>query len=90
MKDSSAIPPLYPTLISIFVIFFLESFVRVDMRKSQGYPFTVSDVTLTSTNTVMLTLESTNTVDLLQVRHYARTLSYNTTEKNKKLMKHMK
>lgn len=82
MKDSSATPPLYSTFISIFVIFFLESFVHVDMRKGQGHPFTVSDVTV----------ESTNTVDLLQVRHYARTLSYNTTEikKKKNLMKHMK
>lgn len=74
MKDSSATPPLYSTLISIFVIFFLESFVHVDMKKGQGHTFTVSDVTV----------ESTNTVDLLQVRHYARTLSYNTTEKKKK------
>lgn len=67
----TVVQPLPCILLSfLFCVFFLESFVHVDMRKGQGHPFTVSDVTV----------ESANTVDLLQVRHYARTLSYNTTE----------
>ena len=65
MKDNGIIPPLHFSLFSIFVISFLESLVHVDMRQSQGHPFTVSD----------MTVEPTITVDLMQVRHYARTLS---------------
>lgn len=66
---------------SIFVISFLESFVHVDMRESQGSYVTVSAIKL----------EFTVTEDLLQVMYCAYTTRHIQLEgkkKKKELMRH--
>lgn len=67
---------------SIFVIFFLESFVHVDMRESQGSYVTESAIKL----------EFTVTEDLLQVMYCAYTTRHIQLEgkkkKKKELMRH--
>lgn len=74
MKDSSGIPDLYFFFFSIFVIFFLESFVHVDMRESQGSYVTGSAIKL----------EFTVTEDLLQVMYCAYTTRHIQLEGKKK------